>query len=145
MSDLAAFAAHCREMAAWTDPRDAATGTSAWCREDDERLRRAINLPDHERCDGHIGALTRFTAAPRLCACECHPRDPGPSDADRELWTRLADEISAYLEPHPTLWGDEDGAGMAQNGPETAPGRDGGASCVSADPADDDSAREGTL
>lgn len=32
-----------------------------------------------------------------------------------------------------------------ENGPETAPGRDGGTSCVSPDPAEDDSAREGTL
>jgi hypothetical protein len=47
--------------------------------------------PDHANCPG--------------CGCHCHQ----PSDRDRDLWQKLADEISAYLderaEGQPDLFG----------------------------------------
>lgn len=95
MSDLTTFRDHARTMAAWVDPRSQTTDIAAWCDDTSDR----INLPDHKRCEGFIGALTRFQAKPRLCSCTCHPRDPGPSGPERTLWAQLADEIDAYLTP----------------------------------------------
>ena len=55
--------------------------------------RAASRWAEHaEECPGN-------PAAPPCTGCV--------TDADRALWTRLADEVDAYLEPHPTLWGDE--------------------------------------
>lgn len=75
MSDLAAFAAHCRVMAG----------------------------SDHKpTCVGHLPTRWGWAREQRP-----DPRCPGcVTDADRELWTRLADEVDAYLDPHPTLWGE---------------------------------------
>ncbi len=92
-TELEQFGDYARAMATWVDPRDRATRRSAWCRPD---YPFAINLPDHERCNGYIGALERFQARPKLCACTCHPRAV-VSDADAALWARLADEIDAHL------------------------------------------------
>lgn len=93
MSELRDFRDHCRVMATWTDPREEATRTSFDCTRHEWR---EVQI-DHDRCTGFIGALTRFAAKPDLCACACHPRHPGPTDAERALWTQIADEIDAYL------------------------------------------------
>ena len=93
MSELEDARDHARAMADWRDPREGATAMSAWCDG------RKINLlPNHGNCNGWTAGT--FRARPHnatLCACDCHPRDPGPSDRDRKLWRALADEIDAYL------------------------------------------------
>lgn len=73
MSDLTAFAAHCRVMAT-AEHRPECAATDRW------------------------GLTRRVRPNPYCRGCV--------TDADRALWTRLADEVDAYLEPHPTLWGD---------------------------------------
>lgn len=89
MGDLEQARDHARAMAAWAgDPRDRSVWRNGWC----------VDFPDfptrnpHSRCDG-IGS--RLNGAP--CCCDCHPRDPGPTDTERALWTQLADEIDAHL------------------------------------------------
>lgn len=87
MSDLTATRDHARKMAAWVDPRDTdSPHRSGYCRD------MARDLPaEHEKCSGVL------PGAWGLCNCPCHPRDPGPTDAERALWTQIADEIDAYL------------------------------------------------
>lgn len=88
MSELETFRDHCRAMAEWKPPVPHVK-VGAWCRD----LRAEYpNLdtegwgpPKHENC---------FWAK---CACDCHPRPAGPSESDRALFARLADEVDAYL------------------------------------------------
>lgn len=83
MSDLTDARDHARKMAAWTDPRDTAGLLNAYC--DELRIGPSIIAPAHDRCWSDV------------CNCPCHPRDPGPTPAERALWTQIADEIDAYL------------------------------------------------
>lgn len=41
----------------------------------------------------------RCTRGPERCACECHDahRAAPPSEADREIWKQIADELDRYL------------------------------------------------
>ena len=92
MTELETFRDHCRAM---SDPNPPRLDIGPLCR----RLWRG-DKPDHERC--------ARVAPEGACGCECHPWNDPASEADRALWTRLADEIDAYLsagddEP---LWGD---------------------------------------
>lgn len=88
--DLERFRDHARRMAApFIDPRDTSGFISGFCKQ--WRFHRSDPLlePEHDQCEV------------RSCSCSCHPRDSGPSTSDRELWTRLADEIDAYLNHQP--------------------------------------------
>ena len=88
MSELETFRDHCRKRVDWQrgEPRLA-------CK--DRTIFGAPKPPDHANCGGHE------------CRCRCHE----PSDRDRELFRRLADEIDAYLsdgdEAGPDLFGGE--------------------------------------
>jgi hypothetical protein len=86
MTYLTEFRDHCRERASW-QPGD----LRAACR--DRTAFGSPKPPDHVNCGGH------------KCGCDCH----APTGADRELFTRLADEIDAYLVPadEPDLFGVE--------------------------------------
>lgn len=81
--DLITLLNHARERANWQP------GKSSWlCR------------PTWgEWIDGkwHTARANHTQCHKTSCGCECHR----PTDADRELWTRIADEIDTYLE-HPT-------------------------------------------
>lgn len=90
MSELTTFRDHARERAAW-EPGE----LRAACRE-----RTAFGTPkpaDHANCGGH------------KCGCRCHE----PTDREREMWRRLADEIDDYLDPveSPDLFGVTSGDG----------------------------------
>jgi hypothetical protein len=76
VTHLTEFRDHCRERASWLpgEPRMACRDRTAF---------GTPKPPDHANCGGH------------RCGCDCH----APTDADRELFTRLADEIDAYLVP----------------------------------------------
>jgi hypothetical protein len=78
MSDLTDFRDHASERANWQpgNKRDACKGRTAF---------GTLKPPDHVNCGGY------------RCGCDCHR----PSDAERVLWARLADEIDSYLEPAP--------------------------------------------
>ena len=93
MSDLTTFRDHCRKMATGGPPEPTRTGY--WC-----TPIYASGLPGwHTSChEGH-----------KLCRCSCHDahRPTPPTEAERRLWSALADEIDAHLsnddEP---LWGE---------------------------------------
>lgn len=54
------------------------------------------NSTRSQPCSGHVtGKLRHDWCNSDACRCECHQA----TDADRALWTRLADEIDAYLAP----------------------------------------------
>lgn len=74
MSALTEFRDHARERASWQPGERRAA-----CKE--RTVFGAPKPPDHVNCGGH------------RCGCECHK----PTDAERDLWTRLADEIDAHL------------------------------------------------
>ena len=63
-------------------------------------LERPTALSGACRHSGFMG-LTHSDCqmSPASCGCTCHDagREPVPSDSDRALWTRLADEIDDYL------------------------------------------------
>lgn len=88
MSELETFRDHCRAMADWKPP-EPHIKVGAWCRDLRTEYPHIEALdegkPDHGMCTWD------------KCACPCHPRPPGPSDADRALFARLADEVDAYL------------------------------------------------
>lgn len=75
MTDLTDFAAHARDRAAWIPgpPRAACRETTVF---------GTPKAADHANCGGH------------RCGCDCHR----PSDRERAMWTRLADEIDDYLD-----------------------------------------------
>lgn len=75
-SELEQARDHARKMAGRTKPR-----ASHHCRG---------GL--HDRCRGII----RLGAG--SCECPCHPGAPAISEADRRLWTQLADEIDQHLQ-----------------------------------------------
>lgn len=88
MSELETFRDHCRAMANWQPPTPHIR-VGSWC-QDFRAKYPNLNTedwggPKHENC-----AWDR-------CACECHPRPTGPSDADRALFARLAAEVDDYL------------------------------------------------
>lgn len=91
MSELERFRDHCREMANWQPPKTKErTLVAHMCRDLRERYPHGGDEfgPHHGLCAG------------TECACECHPRpEPvkGPTDEERALWARLADEVDAYL------------------------------------------------
>lgn len=65
---------HARARAAW-EP-----GKPSWaCKDWNSSIFSEPANHDHKFCHG--------------CGCECHR----PSDRDRQLWTRIADEIDGYL------------------------------------------------
>lgn len=84
-TELEQFRDHCRKQSTATEiqrPKCASFQCSPpW--------RNFGAQPDHAAC----------TWGWQTCACSCHDagRPPPPTDADRLLWTRLADEIDAYL------------------------------------------------
>jgi len=80
-TELETFRDHCRKMA---DP-------AAWAKR--HRRPLAKSPACFERTHGECGWGWQS------CACACHDgeRPQPPADADRLLWTRLADEIDAYL------------------------------------------------
>ena len=87
MSSLTDARDHARRMQHWVDPREKANGRiAAWCLPL-TRDGQVVEEPRHERCGDSAD----------WCACSCHPRDPGPSAAERVLWGRIADEIDAHL------------------------------------------------
>lgn len=78
-SDLEQQRDHCRKMAALTEhPRPKSR---------------------HGSCSSFVNQHGRCPWGWQSCACTCHDRErpQPPTDADRALWTRLADEIDAYL------------------------------------------------
>lgn len=82
MSDLTTFRDHCRMMAdpaAWAKAHRLPLARSPWC----------LPRRNHELCEWGW----------QSCRCPCHDTDrpKPPTDAERDLWTRLADEIDAYL------------------------------------------------
>lgn len=99
---LSTFRDHCREMANWQPPapRKPHIKVGQWCLD----MRAQIGAgdewgPKHDQCTWDD------------CACSCHPKpEPptGPTDAERELWARLADEIDEYQAGDERLGGDED-------------------------------------
>jgi len=109
MSALTDARDHARKMAEWTDPRDASDVTGLMCLDLRQRwngVRLSAENEDflvakHDQCDVET------------CSCACHPRKVVP-EAERELWTRLADEIDAYLEPDEVAA--EDGPGLFGEG-----------------------------
>lgn len=82
MSELSTFAAHARAMASAEHTPECVERLVKWDRR--EALRRYVDIPD---------------PGPR-------PTCPGcVTDDDRARWAALADEVDAYLDPHPTLEG----------------------------------------
>lgn len=81
-SDLTTFRDHCRRMA---DP-------AAWAK--GNRLPQARSPRCFER------AHTQCTWGWQSCKCTCHDADrpKPPTDAERLLWARLADEIDHWFE-----------------------------------------------
>lgn len=80
-TDLKRFRDHCRRKAAQTDI-ERPQGISAPC------ARPGFLGLTHDDCrDGH-----------ERCRCECHDgdREQPPTEAERALWERLADEVDAY-------------------------------------------------
>lgn len=77
MSDLTAARDHARKMAA-QQPPDLAREPGMRCQ-----------IGEHPRC----------IFGPGTCPCACHDdqRPVVPTDAERALWTQIADEIDAYL------------------------------------------------
>lgn len=76
LSELERFRDHCRERADWQPGESRAA-----CKD-----RTAFGTPkpfDHANCGGY------------RCGCDCH----APTDADRDLFRRLADEIDDHLAP----------------------------------------------
>ena len=101
MSDLERFADHCRAMAtAEHKPECCRCGRPYCC--------GCVGHPDyHPGWDEHYGTTRWAEHAARCPGNPGAPPCPGcVTDADRALWTRLADEVAAYLDPHPTLWRD---------------------------------------
>lgn len=80
MSELTRFRDHARERADWQPgiPRVACSERTSF---------GTPKPPDHTNCGGH------------RCGCDCH----APTDADRALFARLADEIDAYLAHDPAV------------------------------------------
>jgi hypothetical protein len=77
VSDLTEFRDHARTMAART---------------------RLDLLPEPGgRCQ--MGAHTRCLIGSLTCPCSCHDSDRPvvPTEAERALWARLADEVDTYL------------------------------------------------
>lgn len=77
--DLLTLRDHARDMADFKSGRpsiECAGNRNAW-------TVTTWRDPDHDACKSGE------------CRCPCHK----PSDRDRELWTRIADEIDAYLQP----------------------------------------------
>jgi hypothetical protein len=74
VSDLTEFRDHARERGGW-QPGE----LRAACK--DLTVFGSPKPADHRNCGGH------------LCGCDCHR----PTDAERVLWVRLADEIDEYL------------------------------------------------
>ena len=83
MSDLTEFRDHCRRMANGgpTPP----SRTAYWC------------TPVYVR--GLPGEHVQCMEGAESCRCDCHPRPVPPTDAERALFARLADEIDDYLTP----------------------------------------------
>jgi len=83
MSELTDFRDHARARADWQP----SPGLRAACRDRTEF--GTPKRPDHANCGGD------------RCGCDCHR----PTDRERVMWQRLADEIDNYLNPTPA--GDE--------------------------------------
>lgn len=93
MSDLTDARDHARKMAAASGILPASAYKSAACL----GLFQGLG---HASCSG-------VSQVGKRCPCACHPK-PAPSPQDVALWTRLADEIDAYLthdDDHPTIEG----------------------------------------
>ena len=86
MSDLIVFRDHCRAMA----------DRASWAKL--HRPPRARSPRCFER--SHKACIWGWQS----CRCSCHDQDrpKPPTDAERDLWTRLADEIDNYLAHPPT-------------------------------------------
>lgn len=74
MSDLTDLRDHAQARAAWQPGplRAACSGKTAF---------GTPKPPDHANCGGH------------RCGCRCHQ----PTDSERRMWARIADEIDTYL------------------------------------------------
>lgn len=87
MTDLTEFRDHARARADWQPGKRRAA-----C-----KVTTVFGHPkpaDHANCGGH------------KCGCDCHR----PTTREREMWTRLADEVDAHLtdaEDGPDLFGDD--------------------------------------
>jgi len=93
VSDLTDARDHARAMAARTSDPNAGVRQCRWCHWQDTWVRDQ----DHKPCLLPEGK----------CGCRCHPPIYVPTDAERALWARLADEIDDYLTPAddgPGLW-----------------------------------------
>lgn len=84
-TELERFRDHCRKMAGAPEHEQRPSGRSWDCWEPAD----SGFEPRHEACAWGW----------QTCRCTCHDADrpQAPSEADRLLWTRLADEIDAYL------------------------------------------------
>jgi hypothetical protein len=86
VSDLTAFRDHCRMMA---DP-NAWAGAHPWP--------KAMSISCYYAVEGH-GHAADCAWGWQTCRCSCHDaeRPTPPTDAERILWARLADEIDRWL------------------------------------------------